>query len=86
MSNLDTPNISITPNPVRDYLNVEVFHSNESSLQIIINDVLGRAVIKGSMDGLITSIPVANLESGSYLVHIINEKDEVLVIGQFVKE
>ncbi len=70
--------ISIFPNPVSDYINIEFNMESECLLNISVSDLMGREVIrmntqKYSTGQNILSIPVSSLSSGVYNVQITKQ-------------
>lgn len=70
---------SVYPNPVKDYLNII---STKDIKQILITDLTGRMVMNVS-DRNFTGVDVSNLQTGSYLIHLIGEETTV---QRFIKK
>jgi hypothetical protein len=70
---------SVYPNPVKDYLNIK---SSEEIKQIMITDLTGR-VVMNETDRNFSGVDVSNLQTGSYLIHLIGEETTV---QRFIKK
>ena len=73
--------ISIYPNPVRDYLKVKIPDSEESLVVYEIKSVTGKLIISNTLDG---AIDVSNLSSGYYIITI--KTDNQQYIQKFVRQ
>lgn len=60
-------NFSMYPNPVQDRLNIE---SSQVVNEVIVYNVLGKAVLQSTPNRISPSIDMSNLNSGAYLVKI----------------
>ncbi len=63
--------IAITPNPANRELNIAV-PGNSSKIDLLLCDVAGREVYKGSMNAGASTINTANFKSGEYFVRLIS--------------
>jgi hypothetical protein len=73
--------LSIVPNPARDYFTVE----NSNLKEILVIDELGRMVIDRKVTGTNISISLGNLSSGLYLVKGL-KNDNSIVTGKLIKQ
>ena len=71
---IDIADILVYPNPVRDYIRIDVGANNDSPVQSIdVCDITGKLMISS----IETEINVSALESGMYFVNILTEKGVV---------
>jgi|ERR1035437_3898610 hypothetical protein len=62
----------VFPNPVSDYLTIN-YTSNEN-FNAIIYDLTGREVLNAAISKLNSTISVANLENGTYIIRVFNKE------------
>ncbi len=67
VNNLATENIEVYPNPVKDYLNINLKNSTE--MQMAVYDLSGRNVLNQKLNA-INKIYVADLSPGMYLLKL----------------
>ena len=67
--------ITISPNPVTDYLNINMDDSDPILIQIF--DITGRLCYQSETSSCNTKIPVHNLWNGFYYLKIIKDKAEI---------
>lgn len=65
--------VNLTPNPTNNYLNI---NTDEALSQIEIYDLFGRQLI--TYNGEQTQISLEDLNSGTYIIRLINQKGEYL--------
>ena len=75
-------NITIYPNPVKEWLNINVTGS-QAIRSIVITDLTGKIVQK-NQNVLTSSIPVGHLNAGAYLIRV--ETSQGSYTGKFVKQ
>ncbi len=79
----------IYPNPTSDNLNIQLYNTNETSLQWQIIDPLGRLISNGVVElgtGVQNfAVPTLPLSAGSYLLQLKNTQNGVVSQFQFVK-
>ena len=79
-------NVSLWPNPTKDVLTVMVPHTSALTYQIM--DSRGSLILTGDLpanpSGHAVSLPVSNLASGLYFLHIQSENGNA--VKRFVKE
>lgn len=69
-------NVSITPNPFNDYINIQMDNKEETMVHVItLNDMNGRILYKEVLeDGILSqSIPTDNLSQGLYILSITSD-------------
>ena len=82
----DDGGVNIYPNPIKDFIKVEIIDFLEGSdYQLVIYDLLGKQVFKQKLSEAKTTIKRNNLISGMYLARIFqdNEKHSVKNIKLF---
>lgn len=67
--------IVISPNPANEYINIKFEHQNSGPWSIVLFDIQGKKVLEHQNSDLLSQgntyyIPIHELESGNYLVHI----------------
>jgi|GEM_PF-3318905 len=70
LENKEFPNLKIYPNPVRDYLSIDVGDSNVSNVEISIIDLSGKIVYNKNYNNTVNTIDVSSYNSGLYFVEI----------------
>lgn len=70
-NNLESRELTIVPNPVKDVLNIHL-SQNETISSIVLIDLSGRQVL--SINDHLTSISVSNLKAGMYIANIATDK------------
>ncbi|MDR6341361.1 hypothetical protein HNQ91_004434 [Filimonas zeae] len=76
-------NIQVYPNPTSDVLNVSVSKKREENADIYIYDNTGRQVLNCKLPGHQTTVNVAALSPGLYLVKLINGSE--IITSKFLK-
>ena len=78
--------VNIYPNPANTFLNIHCSDAQFSTLnsQLIITDILGNEVYKGTLNGLDNAIAVSTWNAGIYFYEIRGETSNIR--GKFVKE
>lgn len=71
----NTLNIRVLPNPATDYVNLVVDDYSDLSYQI--NDLKGKLLIKERLESNETRINLSNLASGTFLVSITKQNQEI---------
>ncbi len=67
--------VTIFPNPVKDRLNIEL--DDYQNCLIYLYDINGKKVFKQKIeDDIQASFDISNLDTGTYLLFIINEQDK----------
>ncbi len=74
--------LKIFPNPVSNEL---FFTDHTESFSIIIKDIQGREVIKSQMNHNQSSINVSNIDSGVYILYVLDEKSHVVQTKKIIK-
>lgn len=71
--------VSFFPNPVKDFLHINMGVLNTSKYQVSIVDVNGKVVLEKEISNpkLIESIPVSNLAKGMYLIKLSADEKQV---------
>ncbi|HNP31965.1 MAG TPA: T9SS type A sorting domain-containing protein [Flavobacterium sp.] len=80
-TDFDTSQISLYPNPAKDYLNVQ-FSNTEVISKIVITDMLGKKVAVQTGD--LSNISVQNLAKGLYTMQVFTQDD--VYQSKFIKE
>jgi hypothetical protein len=83
VTNKNTNSISVYPNPVTDQITIENTGS-EASMDISIYNLQGQEIIHKSANTALENIDVSTIESGLYIIKIIN--NSCVYTKQFVKE
>lgn len=73
------------PNPIADELNIEAITKDNSKLNYILIDALGRVVLTGTIENSKASINTSSLEKGFYSLSITDEKGSSLKAVKLVK-
>ena len=77
--------LNVFPNPVIDYINVEIKGSKDIH-QIIIKDIIGREVVFDHVSGEQTSsYDLINWPEGTYTVELLNEDNERVTATKVIK-
>ena len=76
--------IKIYPNPTQSEINIEP-NVNFSPVHVIIKDILGRELLTVNTTNTKTTIDVAALNAGVYLLQLLS-KSGASVVEKFVKE
>jgi len=78
--------ISISPNPALENLNIKLpdFLSNKELLMEVY-DVMGKKIVKETINSFKSSINVTNWNNGLYLVKITSQEENISVTKRFVK-
>jgi len=74
IENKEFSNLKIYPNPVRDYLSIDIGDSNVSNIEISIIDLSGKIVYNKNYNNTVNTIDVSNYSSGLYFVEIKTSK------------
>ena len=72
---------SIYPNPVTDYLKLNLINSNVYSKEITIYDSQGRIILSANL--ISPEIQISTLESGVYYVHFVQNNENKIL--RFIK-
>lgn len=81
LKEIDESDVSVYPNPTREFLTIEANLSTSQNLQISVVDMMGRTVMNltpQNADHLETTINVSTLESGPYMV-LVKTNNAVVV-------
>ncbi len=82
----ETMSIKLYPNPVVDFVNVQVEDSNEISARIIIKDIIGREVVYDQVRSRGTMVyDLTNWPEGVYRLEILDEKGAMVYTDQLIK-
>jgi len=73
------------PNPMTDELTIEATTTNDSKLNYVLVDALGRTVLTGNLNNSKTTINTSNLEKGFYSLSVTNENGSSLKTIKLVK-
>ena len=73
------------PNPIADELTIEATTKDNSKLNYILIDALGRVVLTGTIENSKATINTNSLEKGFYSLSITNEKGSSLKAVKLVK-
>jgi len=77
--------LKVYPNPVVDFINVEIV-GNPESHQLIIKDIIGREVVYDNIPGdQVASYDLVNWPEGSYTVELLNEDAERIATKKVIK-
>ena len=76
--------LRLYPNPASDMLTIELDNVNGHGYSVIIYDAVGRQVMNTAMLAHKTTVSVANLPAGAYLVTCYNNNTK-LVTARFIK-
>jgi hypothetical protein len=71
----DKANINLFPNPVSDFMTIEMPTTGRYNIQII--DINGKVVFEKRFEGLSTKISVSDFVNGNYIVNIIDNKNTI---------
>lgn len=78
--------LNVYPNPVIDYVNVEISGHDDDTHQLIIKDIIGREVVYDNIPGAQTSTyDLVNWPEGSYTIEILNAKSERVTATKVIK-
>lgn len=77
-----TEYLTIYPNPCTDALNIREFNDIENCNTILIEDIIGRKIMKIPFD---FQIYVNDLVPGKYYIHIIDSSNEMIFSTSFIK-
>ncbi len=67
---------SIYPQPAYNYINIQL--EEYDVIDYSVYDIMGRQIISGNFNGTKHSIPVENLEPGTYIIRMKNRKGEFM--------
>jgi len=70
LENKEFPNLKMYPNPVKDYLSIDVGDSNVSNVEISIIDLSGKIVYCKKSNNTVNTIDVSSYNSGLYFVEV----------------
>jgi hypothetical protein len=73
------------PNPIADELTIEATTKDNSKLNYLLVDALGRVVLSGTIENSKATINTSALEKGFYSLSITNEKESSLKAIKLVK-
>ena len=87
VKNVETENIVIFPNPVQDFVQVDLSQVSQVISEIQIIDFEGKSLYNYSVQSNqnLVQIPVANFIPGMYILQLKNE-DSILGVKRFYKE
>ena len=71
ISNL-TNSVLVYPNPADDFITISL-DQIDSNLKYVLSDITGEQILTGQINEKQTSIPIANIQSGLYLLKICND-------------
>jgi PKD repeat protein len=72
----------VYPNPAENTLFVQVNSSRAHAIKVL--DISGKELLKQTISSELTEISVADLATGMYLVHVLDEAQKTLTINRFV--
>jgi hypothetical protein len=77
--------ISIYPNPAKDYVNIAVpANLTSANTTVEITDALGKVVMKETINTDVTTLRITKLEDGVYFFRVITN-NQTLKVGKVVK-
>ena len=82
VENVKNNNIQVYPNPVNDWMMIELFNCSCDNYSIV--NINGSLIRKAAIFGPATRIDVSNLKSGNYLL-VVKNKGQVLLRWKFTK-
>jgi len=77
-------NITISPNPSNDFLNLDLNIDGEIDFEAIISDPLGKHISTVKISNKSTLININDFSSGTYFLQIKSRKGELLGVKKFV--
>lgn len=73
---LERPEYSFYPNPVRDYLTVEL--KGGEARKVLLYDLLGRKVLEQSLKSGLNQVDFSNLGAGTYEMRLVQENGSIV--------
>lgn len=83
--NFENSSIKIFPNPVNDYLILDIEEINFKHLEFKIIDIEGRIIKTGKLNGE-SQLELKDIESGFYLLHISDRSENKKYVTRVIKE
>ncbi len=83
---LSLDDIKINPNPVSDILNLEIPVQSPKGYQLVLFDYCGKSLLKQQTTGNDMSLDVSGLQSGIYMVCILNLSSGNIITRKIVKQ
>ncbi|MBA4322669.1 MAG: hypothetical protein C0408_07620 [Odoribacter sp.] len=83
----DFPGVSLKvyPNPASDHLKIVVGEIDYANLRFVLFDINGKALLRNTITGIETDIPIGNLIPSTYLLKVYRNKTE-LTIFKIIKK
>jgi len=79
------PEVIVSPNPASDHAVVELKNFDQGTYDLNVFDAAGNFVLKKEMPSATTTIPLHNLSSGTYFIHVLDKKHTILAHGKLLK-
>lgn len=76
--------LNVFPNPTNDLLTIDIGNATGSDYSVVVFDVIGRKMKTAPLNGTKTSISVADLAAGAYLVSCYSSNGKVATV-RFIK-
>jgi len=80
-----TPNLNIYPNPVDNYLFIELENTNFKNAQLQLCDIVGKQIQGYAISKSLEKIDLRNIPKGMYMYSVIQD-DIVTKVGKIIKE
>jgi len=80
-----TPNLNIYPNPVDNYLFIELENTNFKNAQLQLYDIVGKQIQGYAISKSLEKIDLRNIPKGMYMYSVIQD-DIVTKVGKIIKE
>lgn len=77
--------IYMYPNPATDWLQIELDHIGNEGANIQVFNLWGQSVMQQSTQSAATTIGVAHLPAGTYIINIIDNQTKIISHSKFVK-
>lgn len=85
LSDLQSTELSVYPNPAREQLHVVIGNGNDS-YQYEVTNQLGQVLLKGRCHATETEFSVADFPAGIYLLKVINDRTQAASHAKFVRK
>ena len=69
--------MTVFPNPVQSTINLKVEGRNADNLSYVLYDVSGKQYLNQKITGALTQVPMQNLQSGSYVLQVVENQKTV---------
>jgi hypothetical protein len=78
-------NVSVSPNPFKNFTNIAVKGADESAIEIVVMDVAGRKVLNQISATNLIQLEAGNLTRGIY-VYELKQHNQTIAKGKLIAE